>query len=419
MTTILNILLFILSFSILIVVHELGHLTAAKIFKVYCFDFSIGFGPAFVHVKRKKGETYFSLRAIPFGGYVSMYGEESETPEGIDVPIERSVEGVKKWKKAIIMGAGIFMNALLAIILFYTSAQFFPNQTIYINVIEVSENSIAGRAGLQSHDIISYVDLSEIMDEDQLKLETESLYYFDVEGTAVFASGGTQTIRVGMTTNNITPTSLDLNSFIKAYQVTYEDNKITYSNVLNYPDIASINFNINTIEKDTNDEIILIAHSVTLNVIEKEKTKTFEPLGISFYLDSHSNSFPEAVKQTFVDFGESSILIFQSVGNLLVGKGWADVGGPVAIYGVTTSVLQNYGVGTFIYMWGVISVNLAIINLLPFPGLDGWHLLVVIIEGITRKKIPNKVKNIVSFIGIVLLFALMIIILLKDIIGLF
>lgn len=419
MTTILNILLFILSFSILIVVHELGHLTAAKIFKVYCFDFSIGFGPAFVHVKRKKGETYFSLRAIPFGGYVSMYGEESETPEGIDVPIERSVEGVKKWKKAIIMGAGIFMNALLAIILFYTSAQFFPNQTIYINVIEVSENSIAGRAGLQSHDIISYVDLSEIMDEDQLKLETESLYYFDVEGTAVFASGGTQTIRVGMTTNNITPTSLDLNSFIKAYQVTYEDNKITYSNVLNYPDIASINFNINTIEKDTNDEIVLIAHSVTLNVIEKEKTKTFEPLGISFYLDSHSNSFPEAVKQTFVDFGESSILIFQSVGNLLAGKGWADVGGPVAIYGVTTSVLQNYGVGTFIYMWGVISVNLAIINLLPFPGLDGWHLLVVIIEGITRKKIPNKVKNIVSFIGIVLLFALMIIILLKDIIGLF
>lgn len=419
MTTVLNILLFILSFSILIVVHELGHLTAAKIFKVYCFDFSIGFGPAFVHVKRKKGETYFSLRAIPFGGYVSMYGEESETPEGIDVPIERSIEGVKKWKKAIIMGAGIFMNALLAIILFYTSAQFFPNQTIYINVIEVSENSIAERAGLQSDDIISYVDLSEIMDEDQLKLETESLYYFDVEGTAFFASGGTQTIRVGMTTNNITPTSLDLNSFIKAYQVTYENNKIIYSNVLNYPDIASINFNINTIEKDADDEISLIAHSVTLNVIEEEKTKSFEPLGISFYLDSHSNSFPEAIKQTFVDFGESSILIFQSVGNLLVGKGWADVGGPVAIYGVTTSVLQNYGVGTFIYMWGVISVNLAIINLLPFPGLDGWHLLVVIIEGITRKKIPNKVKNIVSFIGIVLLFALMIIILLKDIIGLF
>lgn len=419
MTTFLNILLFILSFSILIVVHELGHLTAAKIFKVYCFDFSIGFGPAFVHVKRKNGETYFSLRAIPFGGYVSMYGEESETPEGVEVPIERSVEGVKKWKKAIIMGAGIFMNALLAIILFYTSAQFFPNQTIYINVVQINENSIAERAGLQSDDIISYVDLSETMDEDQLKLETESLYYFDIDAAAVFESGETQTIRVGMTTNNLTPSSLNLNSFIKAYRVTFENNKNVYYDVLNYPDIVSINFNINTIENDINNEIVLTTHNITLNVVESENNKSFEQLGISFYLNSHSNSFPEAIEQTFVNFGESSILIFQSVGNLIVGKGWADVGGPVAIYGVTTSILQNYGLGTFIYMWGVISVNLAIINLLPFPGLDGWHLLVVIIEGISRKKIPNKVKNIVSFVGIALLFALMIIILLKDIIGLF
>lgn len=417
MTTFLNILLFILSFSILIVVHELGHLTAAKIFKVYCFDFSIGFGPAFVHVKRKNGETYFSLRAIPFGGYVSMYGEESETPEGVEVPIERSVEGVKKWKKAIIMGAGIFMNALLAIILFYTSAQFFPNQTIYTNVIKVSENSIAERAGLQSDDIISYVDLSEIMDEDQLKLETESLYYFDIDAAAVFESGETQTIRVGLD-KPFTYKNLNFDNFLVAYQITYEGGKIKYHDVLKYPDIASIVFNINTISRDENDEIVLTAHNIVLNVVEQEKEKLFEPLGLSFYLDSHFNSFAEAVEQTFVNFGESSIAIYQSIGNLIVGKGWEEVGGPIAIYGISTLSLENFGVGAFLYLWGFISVNLAIINLLPFPGLDGWHLLVVIIEGISRKKIPNKVKNIVSFVGIALLFALMIIILLKDI-GLF
>ena len=71
------------------------------------------------------------------------------------------------------------------------------------------------------------------------------------------------------------------------------------------------------------------------------------------------------------------------------------------------------------YFFGVISINLGIVNLLPFPGLDGWHLFVCIFEGITRKDIPSKAKNVISIIGLVLLFALAGAILVKDIIGLF
>ena len=82
----------------------------------------------------------------------------------------------------------------------------------------------------------------------------------------------------------------------------------------------------------------------------------------------------------------------------------------------TTSTLQNFGVGMFLYYWGFISVNLAIFNLLPFPGLDGWQLLVLIIEGTTRKKIPEKVKNIVSFIGLALLLILMGALVIKDLV---
>jgi regulator of sigma E protease len=70
-------------------------------------------------------------------------------------------------------------------------------------------------------------------------------------------------------------------------------------------------------------------------------------------------------------------------------------------------------------LWGLISVNLAIFNLLPFPGLDGWQLLVTAIEGISRKKVPTKVKSIISAVGLVLLFGLMIFITIKDILGLF
>lgn len=81
----------------------------------------------------------------------------------------------------------------------------------------------------------------------------------------------------------------------------------------------------------------------------------------------------------------------------------------------TTSVLQNYGFSKYLYVWGALSVNLAIVNLLPFPGLDGWQILVLIVEGITRKKIPDKAKRIMSYIGLGLLFTLMAVLVIKDI----
>ena len=127
-------------------------------------------------------------------------------------------------------------------------------------------------------------------------------------------------------------------------------------------------------------------------------------------------SFGESLKGTFVDFGTSSTAIVRGIGSLVTNpNAWKDASGLVGIGFETTSILKNFGLGTFLYVWGLISVNLAIVNLLPFPGLDGWQLLVTAIEGISRKKIPEKVKNIVSFVGIALLFILMIAIVFKDV----
>ena len=83
-TTIGNIVLMLVILGILVAIHEAGHLAAAKIFKVYWFEYSIGFGPAIFKKKRKKGETAFALRAFPLGGYVSMYGEPGVVPEGFE-----------------------------------------------------------------------------------------------------------------------------------------------------------------------------------------------------------------------------------------------------------------------------------------------------------------------------------------------
>ena len=109
-------------------------------------------------------------------------------------------------------------------------------------------------------------------------------------------------------------------------------------------------------------------------------------------------------------------LIFRALGSLFTKDTWNSLGGIVAIGFESTGVLQNLGIGPYIHLWGVLSVNLAIVNLIPFPGLDGYQLLVLAIEAIFKKKIPNKVKTIVSIVGLGLLFTFMIVLVVKDII---
>ena len=140
-----------------------------------------------------------------------------------------------------------------------------------------------------------------------------------------------------------------------------------------------------------------------------------QPFGLSILYTRTQSNFGQAIQHAFIDFGESSIALFKAIGSLFVSaEAWQNIGGIVAVGFETTSVLQNLGFGRFLYVWGFISVNLAIFNLLPFPGLDGWQLLVLIIEVTARKKIPEKVKNIVSLVGLGLLLLLMVVVLAKD-----
>ena len=151
--------------------------------------------------------------------------------------------------------------------------------------------------------------------------------------------------------------------------------------------------------------------------LEGSTYKLPKNMGFNMQIVKSMNDFSTSVKNTFSDFGNASILIFKSLGQLLTSAAaWKEVGGIIAVGVITTRTLQNYGFGQFLYLWALVSVNLGIVNLLPFPGLDGWQLLVTAIEGITRKEVPSKVKNIVSIIGIALLFVLMIVIVVKDLI---
>lgn len=149
------ILYFIILLSVIIIVHECGHLIAAKCFHVYCGEFSIGMGPKLWSYQGK--ETTFSLRALPIGGYVAMAGEEGSEFEG--VPAERTIKGISHWKQIIIMLAGVAMNFVLAWVIFSSIILINGGYNIAPKAIVdgVVENSPAEAAGFQAGDVIKKV----------------------------------------------------------------------------------------------------------------------------------------------------------------------------------------------------------------------------------------------------------------------
>jgi regulator of sigma E protease len=158
--------------------------------------------------------------------------------------------------------------------------------------------------------------------------------------------------------------------------------------------------------------------TIRLDAIATDEGFSLEPLGIGFYVIMTDFTFVEAIAEAGRDWWRGVTLIVDTVINLFQGQNLDQVGGVVAIFSTTSSILNNLGLGTYIFIWGLISVNLAIFNLLPFPGLDGWHLLVITIEGIFKREIPSQFKNIVSVIGFFILMSLMVFLLIKDILAL-
>ena len=501
--TILYVLLFLVFLSILIVIHELGHLAAAKAFNVYCLEYSIGMGPALFKYKRKGGETQFTLRGIPFGGYVSMYGEGVELPEGVTVDESRSLNGVKPWKRAIILVAGVTMNAILALVFFFC-ANLFPQESIdYVNHVNATESVPTIKDGeyirfedIAYHDEVDNTNLMFFLadtettfnNDDSVKYATcfnfntlqnykhlgleNYIFFYELQNQPVslyskeavdFTS---QTIYIPNEMFNAERAYklLEENGIITSYSVElfnakeldYEPKTVKIETasltdmekmvnngkaVIMASNFASSDWSdtykvfsrdnlvpdfSKNVKADFNTATIHLTRriqgpkggSIDGEVVSFELSQVDEkvqPFGLSIYYIRTQYNFGQAVKHMFIDFGEGSIALFKAIGGIFTGDtALESIGGIVAVGFQTTTVLQNLGFGRFLQVWGLISVNLAVFNLLPFPGLDGWQLLVLGVEVVFRKKIPEKVKNIMSFVGLALLLGLMVVILAKD-----
>lgn len=449
--TIVSIILFVLAFAILICIHEAGHLSMAKLFNVYCKEYSIGFGPAIFSKKKEGHETKFSIRAIPLGGYVSMYGEGLEDdPEFKDIPFERSLEGVKKWKKAIIISAGVILNAILAFVLIFISNFAFPRISSSREAIVTSETLT--NQNIKSGDRITYyyphtdkyeydnklspfyyefTDEQKVIHANSFFIVDSNVEIDDKHYVLTYLPSGNK--KESVFTNGILlykgiekeklsdELSFDIElkeDFIEwaktedspMYYPDYEYGPVTFSKEFSFT--ANLVF-----QEKVNDEIVNKPASVEIPVHFNDKGKgsnTYDSIGLSFKRVKEWLPAKERFRNTFVDYGEASAAVFKGLKVLFTG-GIRNMSGIVGIFDTSASLYSNYAFSTYLFFWGLISVNLAIFNLLPFPGLDGWQLLVTAIEGISRKKLPPKFKTIMSLIGLALLFALMIAIVVLDI----
>ncbi len=370
---IFNLLLFLIALSLLIFIHEFGHFLFAKIFNVYCMEFSLGMGPAVFSKKFKKDpETTYSLRYLPIGGYVAMAGEiqDDEQEKELNIPYERTINGIKAWKRSIVVVAGVTFNFIFALILIAIYI-FASGVSTNDNRINIEKNSIAYNAGLRTNDKIIAVTSNVIKENDVITYSSCINETCNIETIS-------QLVEI---VNKEAPNSVN------------ESQQITLSYM-----------------RDNEMK------NVTLIRVYNTEKEAVEVFGVSTMLETPG--FFEGIGLTFETFGRIIVLMFEAIGSLFTKEGFNQVGGPIQVYSVSAQMASE-GFLSYIWFLAIISVNLGFFNLLPIPGLDGARFYLSIGETITNKKFNPKIESYINMVGMFFLFGLMIIVTIKDIFMLF
>ena len=455
LTTLLYILIMLVILGVLISIHEAGHLAAAKMFKVYCFEYSIGFGPKLLKVRRKGGETYFSIRAIPLGGYVSMYNDAEAVPEGMEAPApERAISNIHKAKKCTILLAGVVMNFLLGLVLIFISDIAFAKYYIAyggsVQLNETTQVEVDCVPLLYDGEVLDYVNANKApaleVTDYFLSLpaaEADGSFYRIVDTDAkIFNASG---VAYGGGISYVAiyyPTTLtkerDITDTIVFYPAKADaviEEKYQTLGITALPDLGSdsfsfkeegayVDFHLRLFpaakgqEEGTYSEQFL-NESLSCPVRGVVKDGVLVSNGAGVRVISERNDWAGAWKQWAEDVPNACGAIVQGFASLFTPGGFQNLSGIVGMTSALPQIEALGGPGYIFYFAGLISINLAFFNLLPFPGLDGWQLLVTVVEAITRKKMPEKAQGIASVVGFVLLGILMVAVTIKDIIGLF
>lgn len=372
-TPIWNIVVLLLILTVLVFVHEGGHFIAAKKCGAYVYEFAIGMGPKVLGFKRKNDPTEYTIRAFPIGGYCQIAGEEGEDDESLSK--DQFMCNKSKLQRTIILVAGVTMNFILAIVLLFAISLIFGS-TDQSNVIgQVTPNSPAEKAGVVVGDKIIEYNGYKINNWDKISLAASM-----------------------------------------------KENNYTY--IIEHKDGTQDKYEIKPAEYvQLKDELIEVTKDHTLEEIIKEHdldkdTKTTKLVGIGASKEV-KHGFKNAISYAFTKFKSIFTTMFIIVWSLITGKiGLNSLSGPVGMYSIVGTV-ATYGIANIIYLAAYLSINLGVINILPFPAFDGGRVLFVVIEAITGKKVDSKIEGWFHTIGFFLLMILMLYITFQDVINLF
>jgi len=358
----------VIGFGLLISVHELGHFVFCKLFGVHTPSFSIGFGPSLI--EKKIGDTKFKLAAIPLGGYVEIAGQ-AEVGQGKQLHAkdtsERSFMSKAYWQKAFIILGGVIFNILFAYLIF--SVLFMvgiPKQKGELVVSSVLEGSAAAKYDLKSKDKIVAINNKQISSEpDKMLLEMQTLLSKEI------AENPFKQITLSVIRND-----------------EKKDLKVTLGG------------------KDVDGKTI-----GSLGVY-------FEPQLTPIEGEYQKFSIPQAIIKGVNATHNVIFQIIYGLKTLIQQRSFKGAGGPIMIISKSFESAQRGLISLFIFL-AIISVNLAIINILPLGALDGGQLLFVSIEAIIRRQIPEIIKIAINLTSWILLIWLIIYLSFRDILMIF
>lgn len=349
----LYLLIAILFFGILIAVHEFGHFATAKLTGVKVNEFSIGMGP--VLLSKQKGETLYSVRLLPIGGFCAMEGEDEETGD------PRAFSCQRAWKKLLILVAGSAMNFLFGLLVTMLLMSQVSSFTTPVLADFMDGFPLEGENGLMVGDEI-------------LKINGERVYLFDDVSLLLGRSDGP----------------------------------------------------VDMVVRRNGEKVVL--NDLPLEIAEYEyQGEVARRYGLIF--ERKSATLPDRLKLGWNQTIEFGRLVRLSLSDLIRGQvGIREMSGVIGIVDTISSVgaqSQTFIVGlqNVLYFVAFIAVNLAVMNLLPIPALDGGRIFFVIVNGVftllTHKRIDPKYEGYIHTVGFVLLLALMAVVAVGDIWKLF
>lgn len=412
----------ILAFSLLIIVHELGHFIMAKVNGITVEEFAIGMGPKVVSIQGK--ETKYSIGILPVGGYVKMLGDEG------DIEDSRSFSAKSPLRRISVILAGSIMNFLLALLLFTLILS--KNGYTIPKIGEVKENSPAYEAGLQTGDEFLKVDGNKVFSADDvsvaismskgkpvdLVIEREG----EIKETTITTKenagkGYSIGIYFANKSGEVIPEVGEVKDDTPAYEAGLRSgDKFLSIDGKQIVSVENVTESIGMSKGEPIDvEVERDGEVKKITITPQENSEKTYDVGFSM-LREDDPTLIQGIKQSFKQITTLIVQTFEALKDLVTGQGSfkTDVGGPVTIIKLSGEAARN-GIVSLMYFTAFISVNLAVFNLLPFPALDGGWTVILLIELITKKKVPDKIVATANYIGIMLLFGLMIAVTVKDI----